>query len=227
MEQRTQFDFKIDNQPGLIEILPTQINELGRLNGSMPNEGETAKLTLSFRALERTTAAGLVRCTLQPNVAEHAVPDRGPDDRPVIATTVVVDRCDLVHPRPQSFVANDATLRAEITSFDATSGGVLVSVANASREFVRISAISVEYFDKVASIQKETELPPNTVEPILVPHSFPEAQSILTDMTKARAAQKSIRFGVAIKYKSSKGEVTLYRTELFSFADLAGPSPVR
>jgi len=227
LEQRTQFDFKIDNRPELIEILPGQINELGQLNGPMPNEGETAQLTLSFRALERTTAAGLVRCTLQPSVAEHAVPDRGPDDRPVIATTIVVDRCDVLHPRPQSFLAKDATLQAEITGFDATRGGVLVSVSNASREFVRISAISVEYFGKVASIQKETELPPNTVEPILVPHDFPEAQSILTDMTKARAAQKSIRFGVAVKYRGSKGETTLYRTELFSFTDLAGPSPVQ
>lgn len=230
-ELTTRIDLQItaiDNVPGLIDISPEQLKERAHLQGDVPAEGEAAQIELVFMPLEVQTQAGLVRCELRDAGGKQAILDRGPDDHPVFATRVVVDRCDVFHPRPAKFAVADSTLRAEITEFDASSGKAFISVTNLSKEFVHIDKSSVEYFGEIASASQNFDLPPNANQLMFMPAELTQRDSIFAGATADSARQKAIRFGIAIKYRQgSKGEATLYRAESLSLVDLLGPLPAR
>jgi hypothetical protein len=123
----------------------------------------------------------------------------------MVDVTATVEACDVENPRPAEFVATEkgGPLTIRLVSFD-PHGHSAVTLSNSSNKYVKVSPLSLYYFDKIISNEGAIELAPAGESTINLPTLFPTTTKF-EKVTASDAPSKTFTFGVAAKYTTGDG----------------------
>lgn len=128
-----------------------------------------------------------------------------PTEPATVEVTATVETCDVESPHPVEFVATEkgGPLTIRLVSFDPR-GQSTVTLSNSSNHYVKVSPLSLYYFDKIISSEAMIELAPAAESTVSVRTLF-ATTARFEKVTASDAPSKAFTFGVAAKYTTGDG----------------------